>query len=110
VFFERFKKDFLLVSCLSGTISSSAWFVDSGAPRHMTWTHELFTSWLKMDSGLHVELGTNAKCGVEGVGTVGFQLESGGSLEVAFVLYVPVLKMNLLSVSTMEDKGFAVLF
>jgi hypothetical protein len=29
---------------------------------------------------------------------------------VADVLYVPELKMNLLSVSTLEDKGFAVLF
>jgi hypothetical protein len=63
-----------------------------------------------MDSNLHVELGTNAKCGVEGVGMVGFQLESGGSLEVVNVLYVPELKMNFLSVSTMEDKAYAITF
>jgi hypothetical protein len=91
-FVERFEKDFLLVSCLSGTVSNSAWFVDSGASRHMTGTHELFTSLSEKDLDLHVELGTNAKCGVEGVGTVRFQLESGGSLEVADVLYVPELK------------------
>jgi hypothetical protein len=71
--------------------------VDSGASRHMTRTHELFTNWSKMDSDLHMELGTHAKCGVEGIGTVKFQLESGGFLEVANVLYVPELKMNLLS-------------
>jgi hypothetical protein len=93
----------LLVSCLSGTISNSAWFVDSGASRHMTGTHELFTCFSEKDLDLHVELGTNAKCGVEGVGTVRFQLESGGSLEVADVLHVPELKMNLLSVLAMED-------
>jgi hypothetical protein len=50
-----------------------------------------------------VELGTNVKCGVEGVGTVKFQLESGGSLEVTDVLY-------FLSVSTMEDKVYAISF
>jgi hypothetical protein len=46
--------------------------VDSGASRHMTGTHELFTSWLEMDLDLHVELGTNAKCGVERVVIVRF--------------------------------------
>jgi hypothetical protein len=76
----------------------------------MMGTHELFTSWSEMDSDLHVELGTHAKCGVEGVGTVRFQLESGGSLEVVDVLYVPELRRNLLSVSALEDKGYAVLF
>jgi hypothetical protein len=73
----------------------------------MMGTHELFTSWSETDSDLHVELGTHAKCGVEGVGTVRFQLESGGSLEVADVLYVP-LRRNF-SVS-MEDKGYAISF
>jgi hypothetical protein len=37
-------------------------------------------------------------------------LELGGSLEVADVLYVPELKMNFLSVSTMEDSGYAISF
>jgi hypothetical protein len=46
--------------------------VDSGASRHMTGTHDLFTRWSKIDSDLHVELGTHAKCVVEGVGTVRF--------------------------------------
>jgi hypothetical protein len=69
----------------------------------MMGTHELFTSLSEMDSDLHVELGTNAKCAVGGVGTVKFQLESGGSLEVANVL-------NLLSVSAMEDSGYTISF
>jgi hypothetical protein len=46
-----------------------------------------------------VELGTHAKCGVEGVGTIRFQMESEDSLEVADVLYVPELRRNFLSVS-----------
>jgi hypothetical protein len=49
--------------------------VDSGASRHMMGTHALFISLSEKDSDLHVELGTNAKCGTEGVGTVRFQLE-----------------------------------
>jgi hypothetical protein len=77
-FAEKFEKEFLLVSCLSGTDSSSAWFMDSGASHHMTRTHELFTSISEGDSELHVELGTHTKCGVEGVGTVRFQLVKSG--------------------------------
>ena len=100
----------MLVSFLSGIGSNSAWFVDSGASRHMTRTQELFANLSKEDLDLHVELGTNAKCVVEGVGTVRFQLESRGSLEVASVLYVSELKINLLSVSAMEDKGYTITF
>jgi hypothetical protein len=70
---------------------------------NMTWTRELFTSLSEMDPDLHVELGTNAKCGVEAVGIVRFQLEPGGSLEVENV-------MNLLSVLAMEDSGCTISF
>lgn len=43
-FVEKFKKDFLLVSCLSGTVSNDAWYLDSGASHHMTKAWELFSS------------------------------------------------------------------
>jgi hypothetical protein len=109
-FAKKFEKDFSLVSCLSSTDSSSAWFVDSGDSRYMMRTHELFTSWSKMDSNMHVELGTHVRCGVEEVGTIRFQLESRGFLEVADVLYVPEIRRNLLSISALEYKGYVVLF
>jgi hypothetical protein len=54
------------------TPNQGAWYLDSGASRHMTWTHDLFTSWLDIDSDMHVELGTLDKCGVEGVGKLRF--------------------------------------
>jgi len=84
--------------------------MDSGASRHMTSAHELFTSLTKQDSGVHVELGNDAKYTVKGVGTILFQLELGSSLEVKDMLFVLGLKKNLLSVSIMEDKGFVVEF
>ena len=39
-----------------------------------------------------------------------FQLESGGSLEVAKVLFVPELKVTLLSLLALEDEGYGVVF
>jgi hypothetical protein len=57
-----------------------------------------------------VDLGTHAKCGVEGVGTIKLHLKSRGFLEVEDVLYVPELKKNLLSILVLEDMGFAINF
>jgi hypothetical protein len=42
------------------------------------------------DSRIHVELGDDAKYAVKGEGTIFFQLESSGWLEIQDVLYVPV--------------------
>jgi hypothetical protein len=47
---------------------------------------------------------------VKGVGSVKFQLESGGYLELVEVLYVPELSVNLLSVSTFEIDGCGIVF
>jgi hypothetical protein len=43
---------------------------------------------------------------VKGVGCVRFQLESGGSLEVDEVMFVPELKVNLLS--CISSRGYGV--
>jgi hypothetical protein len=57
------------------------------------------------DLDLHVDLGTNVKCDVEGVKKIKFKLESRRSLEMADVLYVPELKKIFLLVATMDDRG-----
>jgi hypothetical protein len=95
-FAAKFTKEFSLYACLSGTVARSACFVDSCASHHMMGSRDLFTSISEVDSEMHVECSVDTKHAVKGVGTVLFQLESGGSLKVADVLYVPKLKMNLL--------------
>ena len=47
---------------------------------------------------------------VRGVGRVRFQLEYGGFLELDGVIFVPGLRVNLLSVSALEDVGYCTLF
>jgi hypothetical protein len=44
------------------------------------------------------------------VGSVIFQLEFGGILELDGVLFVPELRVNFISVSTLEDVGYCVFF
>jgi hypothetical protein len=58
----------------------------------------------------NVEIGDDKCYKIEGVGSISFRLESGASLHVAEVLYVPGLKKNLLSIATLEDKGYWVIF
>lgn len=84
--------------------------MDSGASRHMTGSQKSLTSLIEENSRLQVELGENVKYAVKGIGTTSFQLNSEKPLEMCEVLYVPGLKKNLLSISAMEDRGYAVAF
>jgi hypothetical protein len=93
----------------SGRLNLSlGWVVDNGSSRHMTGMRSTFLSVPEKDSECHANCGTSTMHAVKGVGCVRFQLESGVSLEVAGVMYVPGLKVNLLSVSSLEDMGYVV--
>jgi hypothetical protein len=54
--------------------------------------------------------GTNTRQAIRGYGYVRFHLESGGFMGIEHMLYVPDLKVNLLSVATFEDDGYVVTF
>jgi hypothetical protein len=76
-FAAKFEKDYSMISCLSTrTAARSAWFLDSGASRHMTEARELFSSLTEKDSKAHVELGNDVRYVVKGEGIVALQLES----------------------------------
>ena len=53
-----------------------------------------------------VELGDDKCYKIEGVGSISFRLESRDKLHIDEVLYVLGLKKNLLSVATLEEKGY----
>jgi hypothetical protein len=84
--------------------------VDNGASHHMTRSHKSLMSLTEKNSRLQVELGDNSKYAVKGVKTTLFQLKSIKPLKMSEVLYVPRLKKNLLSISTMENIGYEVEF
>jgi len=86
------------------------WYLDNGASSHMVEAWELFNSLTEKDSGIHVEFSDDANYAMKGEWTILFQLESRGSFDAQYVLYVPGLKNKLLSVSVLEDRGFVVTF
>jgi hypothetical protein len=101
-----------LVYALSSSFSTGpkTWLVDSGASKHMTGYKEILSNFETNSFAEKVELGDEKCYKIEGVGSISFRLESGARLHVDEVLYVSRLNKNLLSVATLEDKGYWVIF
>ena len=76
----------------------------------MTGMRSVFLSFSEIDSDYRVGCGTSTMHAMKGVGCVIFQLELREYLEVIKVLFVLELKVNFLSVSTLENEGCGVLF
>ena len=105
-------KEYYLISALSGSISCSSetWLVDSGASRHMIGYRSALTDLTEKKSSVHVELGDDGTYVIQGVGSTSFLLDFGIVLHIEEILFVPGLKKNLLSISTLEHKGSRVTF
>jgi hypothetical protein len=109
-FTHKFEKEYSLLVCLSSRASStSIWYIDSGASRHMTSVREYFTDPTEIGD-LEVVLGDESVIKSVHSGTISFQTESLPPMLLRDVLYVPSLKNNLVSVSTIEDRGYEILF
>jgi hypothetical protein len=102
------RKEYYLVSTLSILVFTGpkTWLVDSGTSKHMTGFKGILSYFETKYFAEHVELGDEKCYKIEGVGSISFRLESGDRLQVDEVQYVPWLKNNLLSVATLEDKGY----
>jgi transposase InsO family protein len=110
-FTAQFEQEFSLVAGLSSSTSSSVvWYIDSGASRHMTGVRSQFSELTERTLETDVVLGDDRTVRAAGVGTVIFQRESLPPLKLTDVLYVPGLTWNLVSVSTIEDRGYEVVF
>jgi hypothetical protein len=110
-FTAQFEQEFSLVAGSSSSTSSSVvWYIDSGASRHMTGVRSQFSELTERTLETDVVLGDDRTVSAAGLGTVIFQRESLPPLKLTDVLYVPGLTWNLVSVSTIEDRGYEVVF
>ena len=57
-----------------------------------------------------VSLGDDYQYPIKGIGEASYKLDSGNPLKMKEVLYVPGLKKNLISISTLDKKGSRVAF
>ena len=55
-------------------------------------------------------MGDDYQYPIKGIGESSYKLDSGTSIKMKEVLYVPSLKKNLLSISTLDKKGYIISF
>ena len=76
----------------------------------MTGFKESFVKLSKHESPHKVKLGYDYQYPIKGSGESSYKLDSGNSMNMKDVLFVPGLKKNLLSISTSDAKGMRVAF
>jgi len=105
-------KDHVLISALSAFVSpgEDTWLIDSGASKHMTGQRDIFSCISKKKFSHKVTLGDDYQYPIKGVGESNYKPNLGNSMKMKDVLYVPVLTENLLSISSLEKKGFKIAF
>ncbi|MCO5601748.1 hypothetical protein L7F22_055873 [Adiantum nelumboides] len=86
------------------------WYFDSGASRHITSRKDLFCSLDAAPVGKKVTCANNASYPIKGVGKILITISDGSDLCLPDVLYVPGIKKNLLSVSSLAKNGLRVIF
>lgn len=77
--------------CSSTEVSTTndSWLLDTGASHHMTRNKDWYSSFKPLQEPMNVTVGNNAKCLVEGTGTIAFSIQEGETKELSDVLLVP---------------------
>jgi len=59
---------------------------------------------------MHIEMGDDGRYSAIEIGTITFQRHSGKPFQLKYVMHVPGMKKILVSVATLEDRGYDVVF
>ncbi|UYV78679.1 hypothetical protein LAZ67_16002366, partial [Cordylochernes scorpioides] len=95
-----------MLTALSCAIPENSWVIDSGANHHVCNKREWFTNFQGITSDPILTASGTTRA--EGCGDIKFKAYVGKhhvDLKLCNVLYVPNVRRNLLSVSSMENKG-----
>ena len=83
--------EYVLISSLTGNIThgSTDWIIDGGASKHMTGFKESFMKLSEHESPHKVKLGYDYQYPLKGSGESSYKLDSGKSMTMKEVLFVP---------------------
>ena len=97
----------MLFIALSGYVTPGVdtWIIDSGASNHMIGKKQTLSRLEEKKYPQKVSLGDDYQHPIEGIGESSYKLDSGTSMKMKEVLYLPGLKKNLLSISDLDKKG-----
>ena len=101
---SKHKVCFMMKSAFK-VMDTCLWYLDNGCSRHMTGDRSLFKVFESKKGG-NVNFGDESKSQIKGRGTISLPR----LLDIANVLYVEGLRVNLLSISQICDQDFMVLF
>ena len=101
---SKHKVCFLMKSAFK-VMDTCMWYLDSGCSRHMTEDQSLFKIFEPKKGG-NVTFGDGSKSQIKGKGIISLP----GLPDIANVLYVEGLRVNLFSISQICDQDFMVLF
>jgi hypothetical protein len=107
---SQFELDFSLIACIASSALGSVWYLDSGTSFHMTGDKELFSDLEEKDLKMHIKMGDDGRYSATRIGNITFQRESGKPFQLKYVMHVPGLKKNLVSVAMLKDRGYDVVF
>ncbi|KAG8481596.1 hypothetical protein CXB51_026522 [Gossypium anomalum] len=102
---EDYSDGELLVASVNDSKVSEEWILDSGCTFHMSPNRDWLTTYETVSEGV-VLMGNNASCKIAGVGTIKVKMFDGVVRTLSDVRYVPELKRNLISLSTLDSKGY----
>jgi len=104
-------KLFVSNAALSAEIDDvNAWYVDSGASIHMTCNRDWYQTFKETSNGSNIYLGDDRAYQIKGHGDILVTLPNGSDRLIQNVVYVPGIKKNLISVSTITDQNLKVEF
>ena len=89
--------------------SKDVWFVDFGAPHHMTSHQEWFPDLRTSDRPNYIETEDNATHPIRHIDNVPFD-KDGQSNCIKYVLHVPTITKNLFSIGQIVEQGMEVRF
>ncbi|PPD70354.1 hypothetical protein GOBAR_DD32770 [Gossypium barbadense] len=95
----------LLVASINNSKVSKEWILDSGYTFHISLNRDWFTTYEIVFEGV-ILIGNNASCKIACVGTIKVKMFDGVVRTLSGVRHVPKLKRNLISLSTIDSKGY----
>ena len=101
---SKHKVCFMMKSAFK-VMDTCLWYLDNGCSRHMTRDRSLFKVFESKKGG-NVTFGHRSKSQIKGKGIICLP----GLPDIANVLYIKDLRVNLLSISQIYDQDFMVLF
>jgi hypothetical protein len=91
------------------TIKTKNWYIDSGCTNHMSYDKSKLFDYTET-SNFQIKVANGEKLQVQGEGKTEINIGENAKLSLDNVLHVPGLSMNLISVSKLTERNYAVNF